>query len=359
MNATRQAASRVATPVVSKTHHMLVTRRRRTRARRAIVLVILIVLAVGLALTALAVNDVVLPLSDVLAFLVGDGERTATRYLVFRYARVQTAVLVGAGLGAAGALFQSSLGNTLASPDVIGVTQGACVGAVLMMLTFKITDPTLVSAAALIGALAVSTLNLLLAWRGGMRGHRFILCGIGLSFVAASVLGYLLTRSNLRDVSGALVWLTGAVSEATDRQIVQLAGLLAVLLPTAAFFARRIAVLEMGDDTAAALGVAAGPTRIAALVVGAVLAASATAVAGALSFVALTAPPIARRLVGAGRPAILASAVVGALIVLASDFAAQRLFPGHAVPAGVVTGLIGGPYLLWLLIGAGPGRRSA
>lgn len=334
----------------------LVARRRRTRRRRVGVALGLVAALVALALASLSLVDVVIPLPDVLAFLVGQGDVQPTRYLHFRYPRVQTAAFVGAALGAAGALFQSSLRNPLASPDIIGVTQGASVGAVVMLLSFGVTDARAVSAAALVGALAVAGANLALAWRGGVQGHRFILCGIGLSFAASSILGYLLTRSDLRDVAGVMVWLTGAVSEATDEQIALLLLVLVVLLPPALLLGRRLAILEMGDDSAAALGLAANRTRITALAVGALLSAAAVAVAGALAFVALTAPPIARRLVGDGRPAVLASAGVGAIVVVLADFGAQTLFPGHAVPAGVVTGAVGGPYLLWLLAAGRPSR---
>ncbi len=246
------------------------------------------------------------------------------------------------------------LRNPLASPDVIGVTQGASVGAVTGLLVLGLSGPW-VAAAALVGAAAVTTVNLALAWRGGVTGHRFVLCGIGLAFVATSALGYLLTRSDVRDAQAALVWLSGSVSSATWEGNLRLAVALVVLVPAALALAPRLRMLALGDETATALGVPASRVRVLALVTGTALAAVATAAAGPVAFVALASAPIARRLVGDGRVALGSTAMVGVTVVTASDFVAQHLLPGLEAPVGIVTGLVGGGYLIWLLAATTPG----
>jgi iron complex transport system permease protein len=210
-----------------------------------------------------------------------------------------------------------------------------------------------VPVAALAGAGAVAAANLALAWRGGITGHRFVLCGIGLAFMASSVLGYLLTRSDVRDAQAALVWLSGSVSSATWEGNARLALALVALVPVA--LAPPLRMLALGDDAANALGVRAHRVRLLALVTGTALAAVATAAAGPVAFVALASAPVARRLVGDGRAALVPTAMVGITVVTASDFAAQHLLPGLEAPVGIVTGLVGGVYLIWLLATTTPG----
>ncbi|HET6653861.1 MAG TPA: iron chelate uptake ABC transporter family permease subunit [Nocardioides sp.] len=340
---TRDAADRL--------HAVAVRRRRRgVLVSSGLGLVTLAVVALNLS-----VGDLPVPLSQVLATLVGRGDETSTLVLVeFRLPRLVLGALVGVGLGLAGGLFQSVLRNPLASPDVIGVTQGASVGAVTGLLVLGLSGAW-VAAAALVGAAAVTTVNLALAWRGGVTGYRFVLCGIGLAFVATSALGYLLTRSDVRDAQAALVWLSGSVSSATWEGNARLAVALAVLVPAALAMAPRLRMLALGDDTATALGVRAGRVRVLALVTGTALAAVATAAAGPVAFVALASAPIARRLVGDGRVALGSTAMVGVTVVTASDFVAQHLLPGLEAPVGIVTGLVGGAYLIWLLATTTPG----
>jgi iron complex transport system permease protein len=328
------------------------TRRRR---RGAVVSIGLAAVSLAVAGLSLSVGDLRVPPSEVLATLVGRGDDTATLVLVeFRLPRLVLGALVGIGLGLAGALFQSVLHNPLASPDVIGVTQGASVGAVTGLLVLGLSGAW-VPVAALTGAGAVAAVNLLLAWRGGVTGHRFVLCGIGLAFMATSVLGYLLTRSDVRDAQAALVWLSGSVSSATWEGNSRLAMALVVLVPVALALAPRLRMLALGDDAASALGVPAHRVRLLALVTGTALAAVATASAGPVAFVALASAPIARRLVGDGRAALVPTAMVGITLVTASDFVAQHLLPGLEAPVGIVTGLVGGAYLIWLLATTTPG----
>lgn len=322
---------------------------RQRRRRSSIVTCVLAVVTVVVMAVNLSVGDFPLSLQQVGLALVGQGEDTTVLVLrEFRGPRLVLGALVGIALGLAGALFQSVLRNPLASPDIIGITQGASVGAVTALLLLGLGG-IWVSAAALAGAGIVAAANLLLAWGAGINGQRFVLCGIGLAFMASSVLGYLLTRSDVRDAQSALVWLSGSVASAEWGGIARLAVAMLVLVPLALALSAPLRMLSLGEDTAQALGLAAQRTRVAAILVGVALAGVATAAAGPVAFVALAAAPIARNLVGDGRAALVPTAMVGLTLVTASDFTAQHLLPDRQVPVGLVTGVVGGVYLIWLL----------
>ena len=331
---------------------------RRRLVRRTLVSIVLALVTLATIAFALTIGDFATPLRDVLAVAGGGGDRfTRLAIIEFRMPPIMLAVLGGAAFGLAGGLFQSSLRNPLASPDVIGITQGASVGAVAGSVLWSFEGPSL-SAAALVGALGIAALNLLLSWRGGVTGYRFVLCGVALAFMCASVLGYLISRARIEDARTALVWMTGSVSGATDEGNLRLAIALAVLVPIALLLARSLDILELGDEVAVGLGTRAGRTRVAAILTGTFLAAVATAAAGPIAFVALTAGPIARRLVGDGRPALIQATLVGVLVVVLSDVVAQHVFDDLKLPVGVVTGAIGGLYLIWLLATSQPSRRT-
>ncbi len=267
-----------------------------------------------------------------------------------RLPRLALALLVGLALGLSGALFQSVLGNPLASPDVIGISQGASAGAVAALLGAGVTGAP-VSLAAFGGGAAVAVLLYAVAWRGGMTGHRFVLAGIGVAYVCAAVVGYLLTRSEVQQAQTALLWLSGSLSQNTWPLVGVLAVTLTVLVPLAALLARSLDLLLLGDEQAASLGVRPELVRVAVIVVGTALACAATAAAGPVAFVALVAAPVARRLLGDGGLALLPSALVGVVLVVGADLVAQFALPTDlAVPVGIVTGVIGGPYLIWLMV---------
>ena len=174
-----------------------------------------------------------------------------------------------------------------------------------------------------------------------------------------SVLGYLLTRAQMEEAQTALQWLAGSVAQADPAMNRLLAQLLVVLVALAIPAARALNALRLGDDTAAALGVSPARSRLLVIAVGVGLASLATAAAGPIAFVAFTAAPIARRVLRDGSPALLPAALVGALLVVGADLVAQHLLPATmAVPVGVVTGAVGGPYLIWLLATARRTRET-
>lgn len=310
---------------------------------------------VGLGSVVVAVITVTLLLGDypltptqIGEVLRGGGTRPE-QYVVLqvRLPRLLMALLAGAALGVAGALLQGMLRNPLASPDLLGISGGSTVAAVYALLVVGVTGPALAGAAFLGGITA--SLLLLAAARGRAAGLRLILAGIGVSFLSASIVGFLMTRVQLQQTQSALVWLTGTLSSTPWWQVVVLVGAWVIAMPVLALLARRLPVAVLGVETAGSLGVRPGLVRVLVVMVAVLLTAVTCAFVGPISFVALCAPAIARPLVGHGSLALGPSALVGAIILSASDLVAQFAIPGVAVPAGIVTGALGAVFLLWLL----------
>ncbi|MGO4593268.1 FecCD family ABC transporter permease [Leifsonia sp. 2TAF2] len=314
------------------------------RVSVVLALIVVVVAAVSLTLGAAAVAP-----ADVLAALVGRADRlTSFVILDLRLPRLVAGALVGACLGLSGALIQSVARNPLASPDIIGITAAASATGSIALIWFGLTGLAL-SGIVLAGTLAAAALIYVLAWRRGVSGYRFVLVGIGIAAFCSGIVSYVLTRADLSDVQQALVWITGSLNAVDPAALTVLGIGTVVLLPCALLVGRPLGMLSLGDDLASGLGVRPERTRLLVVGVAVALAAIAVAVAGPISFVAFLAAPIARGLVGRGSLALIPSALLGALIVVVSDIAAQFALPGVVLPVGVVTGIIGAPYLLWLL----------
>lgn len=330
-----------------------------------------VLVVAGLALLGLAggvsvgLGDVSIGLGQVWDVLLGGGTR-GQRFVVLdlRLPRVLTGVFVGAALGVSGAVFQAIARNPLASPDVVGVTWGAAVGAVTV-ITFAGSVGGAVSGAvagvgvpvaALGGGLLAGLLVHGLAWRRGIEGFRLVLVGIGVSAIAGNLTQYLLTVGDVTDATRAVVWLTGSLNGRGWEHVVPVGAALAVLVPAALVGTRLLGALQFDDDTVRGLGVRLDGARGALLLLAVVLAAVATAAAGPVAFVALASPQIALRLAGTATPPLLGSAVVGGLLVVVSDLVSRLAFGGVELPVGVVTAVLGAPYLMYLLVRS---RREA
>ncbi|CAN5159101.1 iron chelate uptake ABC transporter family permease subunit [soil metagenome] len=312
-------------------------------------MVVLLLAAVMLVSGAgLAIGAYVVSVPDLLAALAGLGApKDEFIVLQLRLPRVLLGMLAGLALALAGGLFQSLLGNPLASPDIIGISGGASAGAVSALLLWGATGAA-VSLSAFVGALLVAVAIYALSWRAGLTGYRFVLVGVAFAFLVQGLLGYLLTRADVRDAQGALVWLVGSLGGARREEIAVLAGSLALLLPLVAALVPRLRILQLGDATAAGLGVRVRTTRGALLAAAVALTAVATAAVGPIAFVAFASAPIARRVVGG--LALVPTALVGMLLVVTADLVGQHLLPRDIqVPVGIITGAVGAPYLLWLL----------
>ena len=311
-------------------------------------------LALALAVVALFFVDVLLgsytvTIPDFFRILAGE-QIPGASFIVMesKLPRAVVGLLVGLAFGASGAILQTMLRNPLASPDIIGVTAGASAFAVFAIVVVGVSGQA-VSWFALGGACAVALTIHLVARRNGVSGHRLILVGIGVAAMLQATTSYLLTRSDLRTASEVLVWLNGSLNNSTWDRVTNLLVALAVLLPLLVYLSRGLTGLELGNDTAAGLGVPVEGTRLGLLMTSVALSGVATAAAGPVAFIAFLSGPIARRLLR-GAPSLTAAALVGALIVLGAEFVAANLVTGATLPVGVVTGALGAPFLLWLLV---------
>jgi iron complex transport system permease protein len=317
---------------------------------RAVVVTLAALTATGVVFVwSLAVGDFPVPVRDVIATLAGGGDGGSTFIVrTLRLPRGLAALAVGAAFGISGAIFQRLARNPLASPDVIGVNAGAALAAVFAIVVAGRSGLDITVAALAGGAVAAAAVYGL-AWRGGVTGYRLVLVGIGVTAVLSAGTGYLLTQARIYEAREAMVWLTGSLNGRGWDHVRPLAVALAVLVPLALALGRHLRMLELGDDSARGLGLAVERSRAALLVVAVALAAIATAAAGPIGFVALVAPQIARRLVHARTVALLPSAAVGALLMTAADLVGRRIFAPSELPVGIVTALLGAPYLLILL----------
>ncbi|SES29741.1 iron complex transport system permease protein [Streptomyces sp. yr375] len=318
--------------------------------RALVVVVLLVVAALAASVVLIGTGDFPISSGDVVRTLLGDGN-AGQEFIVneLRLPRVLVGLLVGASLGLGGALFQAVSRNPLGSPDVLGLGQGATAGALVMIVLFS-GSAAQVTLGALVGGLVTGALIYLLAWQRGVHGYRLVLVGIGVSAVATAVNGYLLTKADFVDAARAVVWMTGTLDGRDWKQVWPLLALAGVLVPLVLANARGLRMMEMGDDVSHALGVRVERVRLLLMVAAVLLTAAATAAAGPVSFVALTAPQLARRLTRSPGPNLVPSLCMGAALLVTADWASQRLFGDGQLPVGVVTGVLGGVYLLWLLV---------
>lgn len=322
----------------------------RLDVRALTVVVLLLLAALAASVVLIGTGDFPISAGDVLRTLLGDGN-AGQEFIVneLRLPRVLVGLLVGAGLGVGGALFQALSRNPLGSPDILGLGQGATAGALVMIVLFS-GDSAQVTVGALLGGLGTGLAIYLLAWKRGVHGYRLVLVGIGMSAIMTAVNGYLLTKADLVDASRAVVWMTGSLSGRDWAQVWPLLALCAVLVPLVLANARGLRMMEMGDDASYALGVRVERVRLLLMLAAVLLTAAATAAAGPVSFVALTAPQLARRLTRSPGPNLLPSLCMGAALLVTADWISQRVFGADQMPVGVVTGVLGGVYLLWLLV---------
>ncbi|MGH3935960.1 MAG: FecCD family ABC transporter permease [Pseudonocardiaceae bacterium] len=323
-------------------------------------MIIVTLVGLGLLVLVAAANigrgDFPISIGEVLSVLSGGGDN-AQRFIVLelRLPRTLTGMLVGAALGLSGAITQTVARNPLASPDILGVTAGASATAVAVIVlsgSYGAVGATLTGVglpiAALVGGLGAATLVYALAWRRGIEGYRLVLVGIGIDAVSRAIISWMLVIAQIYAAAQATVWLIGSLNGRGWEQVVPVALALGVLVPVALLLTFGLGALQFSDDTARGLGLRVNLTRSALIVVAVVLAAVAASSAGPIVFVALVVPQICQRLIGAARPPLLTSAVYGALLTVTSDLIARTAF-GSELPVGIVTAVLGAPYLLYLL----------
>ncbi|MFJ6013979.1 FecCD family ABC transporter permease [Streptomyces sp. NPDC092952] len=319
-----------------------------------------LVLAAGAFLLfclSIGVGDFPIGLSRVISTVLGRGDPVdAFVVMDLRMPRALAGLVVGVALGISGAITQSVARNPLASPDVLGITGGAGAVAVFLVTVSGGAATAVLGSvglplAALAGGLATGLLVYFLAWRRGIDGFRLVLIGISVSAVMEAVTAWLLVSADIRDVARAQAWLVGSLDGRSWESVRVAAWCVLGLIVVVALAAFPFKPMHLGDDIAAGLGVQYGRVRAVLLLCAVLLAAVAVSAAGPVPFVALVAPQVAMRLARFPTPPLVASGLVGAVLLTGSDLIARTALP-VSLPVGVVTAAIGGPFLVWLLVRA-------
>ncbi|GAA2276539.1 ABC transporter permease [Streptomyces ruber] len=342
---TRPPAGEAASPTVPAVRRGRV---RRASRRRLVVLTLAVLVAAGFVVS-LMFGQTTYPFDDVVRVVFGERVPGASFTVGrLRLPRAVLAVVAGFSFGLAGVTFQTMLRNPLASPDVIGISSGASAAAAIAIVTLSLGE-TAVSVLAIAAGLGVALLVYGLAFKDGVVGTRLILIGIGIAAMLDSVIQYVMSQAAEWDFQEAMRWLTGSLNGTTWEQVLPAAVALAVLSPVLLTQSRNLSALQLGEDTAAALGVRVERTRITVIVAAVGLIAFATSACGPIAFVAFLSGPIAARIVGPGTSLLVPAGLVGSLLVLVADFTGQYAL-GTRFPVGVVTGVLGAPYLVYLII---------
>jgi iron complex transport system permease protein len=316
---------------------------------RSVVVCGVLALAVAcMAVLALMTGSYSLSPRQVVSALAG-GETGLVHDIVveWRLPRVAAALVFGAALGVSGAVFQSMLRNPLADPGIIGFSQGSYTGALIVILVVNGTYAQLV-AGALLGGMATALLVYVLAYRRGVQGFRLIIVGIGVSAMLGSLNTWLILKAELEQAMAAAAWGAGSLNGVSWDQVVFGGACILVLLVLAGMLSQPMRQMELGDDAAASQGVRVSAARLGLIVVGVALTATVTAASGPIAFVSLVAPQIGRRLTRTAGITLAPAAFVGALLCLAADYIAQHIAP-TPLPVGIITVMLGGGYLGWLL----------
>ncbi|MGW7593774.1 iron chelate uptake ABC transporter family permease subunit [Streptomyces sp. SID5614] len=320
----------------------------RLQWRSVVVCTALAFTVAALAVLALMTGSYALTPGQVLSALTGQETGFVREIVVeWRLPRVAAALVFGAALGVSGAVFQSLLRNPLADPGIIGFSQGSYTGALVVILVVNGTYTQLVGGA-LLGGMATAVGVYVLAYRQGVQGFRLIVVGIGVSAMLGSLNTWLILKADLDQAMSAAAWGAGSLNGVSWDRVVIGGICIAVLLLLAGMLSRPLRQMQLGDGVAASQGVRVSPARLGLILVGVALTATVTAASGPIAFISLVAPQIGRRLARTAGITLAPAAFVGALLCLASDQLAQHVAP-TPLPVGIVTVVLGGGYLGYLL----------
>ncbi|WP_405105265.1 iron chelate uptake ABC transporter family permease subunit [Paenibacillus sp. FSL K6-1217] len=323
---------------------------RRKRHRRGVLVTgLLAVLACVLCCAMLLLGNTIYPISEVIRALSGEELKGVSFAVnVIRLPRMLAGLFAGFAFGMAGYTFQTMLRNPLANPNVIGITSGSSAAAVYCIVILQASG-AVVSVASVIAGLATVLLIYVLSRGRTFSIGRLILIGIGLQAMLDAVISYLLLIGSEKDIPSAVRWLTGSLNGSQMRELPPLVIIVLICSPIILLLGKHLSILELGEQSATSLGVSTDRTRIALIVSSVFMVAIATATTGPIAFVSFLSGPIAKRLVGTGASSIIPAGLVGVNLVLASDLIGQFAFE-YRFPVGIITGLLGAPYLIFLLI---------
>lgn len=323
----------------------------RAKRRRRFILItsLLACIAFALCCTMLMLGNKIYPVQDVVRVLLGEDVKGATFAVgTIRFPRMIAGVFAGFAFGVGGYIFQTMLRNPLANPNVIGITAGSSASAVFCIIVLQASN-MVVSIASIVGGLATVFVIFLLSKGTSFSIGRLILIGIGIQAMLNAIISYFLLIGRQQDVPTAMRWLSGSLNGTKMDNLYPLILTVLIFTPVIMALRKQLDMLELGEQAATSLGVDTDKTRIALIVSSVLIIALATATTGPIAFVAFLSGPIAKRLVGVGFSSIIPAGLVGIILVLASDLIGQFAFVAR-YPVGVITGILGAPYLIYLLI---------
>jgi iron complex transport system permease protein len=323
--------------------------RQRRKRRFVIITSVLTVISIILCCTMLMLGNTIYPVEDVIRVLLGQHVQGASFAVgTIRLPRMLAGTFAGFAFGIGGYIFQTMLRNPLANPNVIGITAGSSAAAVFCIIVLQASN-IVVSIASIIGGLATVLIIYALSRGSSFSIGKLILIGIGIQAMLNAFISYLMLIGNTHDIPSAMRWLSGSLNGAKMESLYPLMIIVIVFTPVLLFFGKHLEMLELGEQTSTSLGVDTNKTRIILMLCSVLIIALATATTGPIAFVAFLAGPIAKKLVGVGFSNILPAGLIGVILVLAADLIGQFAFTAR-YPVGVITGIIGAPYLIYLLI---------
>ncbi|MBP2079027.1 FecCD family ABC transporter permease [Oceanobacillus polygoni] len=323
---------------------------RRQRHRRwVLVTSFLVVLACILCGAMLLLGNTIHPVKDVIRALLGERiQGVSFAVNTIRLPRMLAGVFAGFAFGIAGDIFQTMLRNPLANPNVIGITTGSSAAAVFCIVILHASG-AVVSIASVIAGLATVTLIYILSRGKSFSIGRLILIGIGIQAMLNALISYLLLVGAEQDIPAALRWLSGSLNGSQMHELPPLILSVFIFAPIVIMLAKQLSILELGEQSATSLGVNTDRTRMMLILSSVCMISLATSTTGPIAFVSFLAGPIAKRLVGVGFSNVIPAGLVGVNLVLAADLIGQFAFVVR-YPVGIITGIIGAPYLIYLLI---------
>lgn len=310
---------------------------------RYIIVVMLLVISI---IFSLCIGSVLInPIHVVVGFFTHD-DFILNEY---RIPRTLLGLVIGSSLAISGAVIQGVIRNPLASPDVIGITKGASLAAVLILMIFPSAPLFVLPVGSFIGALIISLILSILISKFDIKGSKLALIGLAIGAICIAIVQFLLIRNPL-DANNALIWLTGSLYGHNISNFYSVLPWFMITVPLVLLLCYQLDILNLGDHVAIALGARAKFLKMILLVLAVMLAGASIAVVGGISFLGLIAPHIARQLVGhKNLHVIVMSGLIGAILLTFGDGLARGIQPPLDIPVGVVIAIIGAPYFLFLL----------
>ena len=320
------------------------------RHRRArLVLAVLLVFAVSLCLATLMFGKQSYSMETIVRVLLGENVPKASFSIrSIRLPKMLAGFAVGFSLALAGNTFQTLLRNSLASPDVIGISASTSAAGVFCILVLDMSGMS-VSIAATVFGIVVAALIYLLARGQVFNSNRLILIGIGAQTMMSALINFIVLHADEYDIPQAMRWLNGSLNGVQMKSIPALVGVALVFGCVILALENDLKMMELGEELSVTLGVRANRVRLLLIVSSVFLIAFSTSVTGPIAFVAFLSGPIAKRLVGTGNKNLAISGLIGACLVLLSELIGQFALE-YRYPVGVITGILGAPYLLVLLV---------